>query len=96
MSKKVLCEHCLEETNYSISEEEIITKIKGITVKFQGKRSYCETCHKIVFVNDILEYNKQKCYNIFTNENPNHKPILVWNVMPNVKKQTIRTPYSRI
>lgn len=77
MSQKVLCENCLEENNYYVVDEDQITHIKGIPVRYQGKRAYCGVCNQMVFVNDVLEYNKQKCYAAFTQQNPNHKPILV-------------------
>lgn len=77
MSKKVLCENCLEEANYIVVDEDQLTHIKGIPVRYQGKRAYCGVCGQMVFVNDVLEYNKQKCYAAFAQQNPNHKPILV-------------------
>ena len=77
MSQKVLCENCLEEANYIVVDEDQLTHIKGIPVRYQGKRAYCRVCNQMVFVNDVLEYNKQKCYDAFSQQNPNHKPILV-------------------
>lgn len=77
MSKKVLCENCLEEANYNVVDEDQITHIKGIPVHYKGKRAYCGVCGQMVFVNDVLEYNKQKCYATFAQQNPNHKPILI-------------------
>lgn len=77
MSKKVLCENCLEESNYIVVDEDQITHIKGIPVHYKGKRAYCGVCGQMVFVNDVLEYNKQKCYATFAQQNPNHKPILI-------------------
>lgn len=77
MSKTALCENCLEEANYIVVDEDQITHIKGIPVRYQGKRAYCRVCKQMVFVNDVWEYNKQKCYAAFAQQNPNHKPILV-------------------
>lgn len=77
MSQTVLCENCLEEANYNVVDEDQITHIKGIPVHYKGKRAYCGVCGQMVFVNDVLEYNKQKCYPAFAQQNPNHKPILI-------------------
>ena len=77
MSQKVLCENCLEEANYIVVNEDQLTHIKGIPVRYQGKRAYCGVCNQMVFVNDVLEYNKQQCYAAFALQNPNHKPILI-------------------
>lgn len=77
MSQKVLCENCLEEANYIVVNEDQLTHIKGIPVHYQGKRAYCRICNQMVFVNDVLEYNKQKCYDAFAQQNPNHKRILI-------------------
>lgn len=77
MSQKLLCENCLEEANYNVVDEDQITHIKGIPVRYKVKRAYCGVCNQMFFVNDVLEYNKQKCYATFTKQNPNHKPILI-------------------
>lgn len=77
MSQKVLCENCLEETNYIVVNEDQLTHIKGIPVHYQGKRAYCRVCNQMVFVNDVLEYNKQKCYAAFAQQNPSYKRISV-------------------
>lgn len=77
MSQKVLCENCLEEAIYNVVDEDQITHIKGIPVHYKGKRAYCGVCGQMVFVNDVLEYNKQKYYAAFAQQNPNYKPILI-------------------
>lgn len=77
MSQKVLCENCLEEVNYIVVNEDQLTHIKGIPVHYQGKRAYCRVCNQMVFVNDVLEYNKQKCYAAFAQQNPSYKRISV-------------------
>lgn len=77
MSQKVLCENCLEETNYIIVNEDQLTHIKGIPVHYKGKRAYCGVCNQMVFVNDVLEYNKQQCYATFAQQNPSYKRISV-------------------
>jgi hypothetical protein len=77
MSKKVLCENCLEEANYIVVNEDQLTHIKGIPVRYKGKRAYCGVCNQIVFVNDVLEYNKQQCYATFALQNPRYKSISV-------------------
>lgn len=41
MSQKVLCENCLEETNYIVVNEDQLTHIKGIPVRYQdGLHTY--------------------------------------------------------
>ena len=75
MSQKVLCENCLEEANYIVVDEDQLTHIKGIPVRYQGKRAYCRVCKQMVFVNDVWEYNKQKCYATFAQKNPRFKDI---------------------
>ena len=75
MSQKVLCENCLEEANYIVVDEDQLTHIKGIPVCYQGKRAYCRVCKQMVFVNDVWEYNKQKCYAAFAQKNPRFKDI---------------------
>ena len=75
MSKTALCENCLEEANYIVVDEDQITHIKGIPVRYQGKRAYCRVCKQMVFVNDVWEYNKQKCYAAFAQQNPRFKDI---------------------
>lgn len=71
--QKILCENCLEETPYNIVQENITTKIKGITVTYQGKHAYCEKCGNPTFVNELLEYNKQECYAVFSKMSENKK-----------------------
>ena len=75
MSQKGLCENCLEEANYIVVDEDQLTHIKGIPVRYQGKRAYCRVCKQMVFVNDVWEYNKQKCYAAFAQKNPRFKDI---------------------
>lgn len=58
-----LCEYCLEPTSHHIVDEEIITKIKGIPIKYKGKRAYCDQCNQNKYVEEIMEYNKKQCYN---------------------------------
>lgn len=77
MSQKVLCENCLEETNYIVVNEDQLTHIKGIPVRYKGKRAYCGVCNQMVFINDVLEHNKQKCYVAFAQQNPRYKSISV-------------------
>lgn len=77
MSQKVLCENCLEEANYIVVNEDQLTHIKGIPVRYQGKRAYCGVCNQMVFVNDVLEYNKQQYYAAFALQNPRYKRISV-------------------
>ena len=67
-SKKIICEYCLKPTSHHIVDEEIITKVKGIPIKYQGKRAYCDQCNQNKYVEEIMEYNKKQCYNkIFEN-----------------------------
>ena len=54
MSQKVLCENCLEEANYIVVNEDQLTHIKGIPVRYQGKRAYCGVCNQMVFVNERI------------------------------------------
>lgn len=77
MSQKVLCENCLEEANCIVVNEDQLTHIKGIPVRYQGKRAYCGVCNQMVFVNDVLEYNKQQCYAALALQNPRYKRISV-------------------
>lgn len=77
MSQKVLCENCLEEANYIVVDEDQLTHIKGIPLRYQGKRAYCGVCNQMVFVNNIFEYNKQQCYATFALQNPRYKRISV-------------------
>lgn len=77
MSKTALCENCLEEANYIVVDKDQLTHIKGIPVRYKGKRAYCGVCGQMVFVNDILEYNKQKCYAVFAQQNPRYNCISV-------------------
>lgn len=77
MSQKVLCENCLEEANYIVVDEDQLTHIKGIPVRYQGKRAYCGVCNQMVFVNNVLEYNKQQCYATFALQNPRYNCISV-------------------
>lgn len=77
MSQKVLCENCLEEANYIVVNEDQLTHIKGIPVRYKSKRAYCGVCNQMVFVNDVLEYNKQQCYATFALQNSRYKSISV-------------------
>lgn len=77
MSKTALCENCLEEANYIVVDEDQLTHLKVISIRYKSKRAYCGVCGQMVFVNDILEYNKQKCYAAFTQQNPRYKRISV-------------------
>jgi len=66
--KLTLCEYCLKPTSHHIIDEEIITKIKGIPIKYKGKHAYCDQCNQNKYVEEIMEYNKKQCYNkIFQN-----------------------------
>lgn len=63
-----LCEYCLEPTSHHIVDEEIITKVKGIPIKYKGKRAYCNQCDQNKYIEKIMEYNKKQCYEkIFEN-----------------------------
>ena len=66
--KLTLCEYCLKPTFHHIFDKEIITKVKGIPIKYQGKRAYCDQCNQNKYVEEIMEYNKKQCYDkIFEN-----------------------------
>lgn len=61
----MMCEYCLEPTPSYIVDMTMVTKLKDTNVEYRGKRAYCYQCDQERHINEITQYNKEKCYEKF-------------------------------
>ena len=70
MSEKItFCEYCRDDVSYIEKEEYMISKLKGETYKYYGKKATCKECNNEVFVSEINDYNLNQLYNEFRKQN---------------------------
>lgn len=62
---EIMCEYCLEPTTSYIVEMNIVTKLKDVDVKYRGKRAFCYQCDQERHIDEIMQYNKEQCYQKF-------------------------------
>lgn len=74
MDEKIMCEYCLEPTTSYIVDMTIVTKLKDVDVKYRGKRAYCYQCDKEKHIDEIMQYNKERCYEKFWETLKNQNP----------------------
>lgn len=62
---EMMCEYWLEPTSSYIVNISKVTKLKDIDVKYRGKRPFCYQCEQERHIDEITQYNKEKCYEQF-------------------------------
>lgn len=67
--KKVFCENCRNDVEYSIIEEQMIGTIKGETYTYTGKVAKCKEYKSDIFVNSINDYNLKALYDVYREKN---------------------------
>lgn len=66
---KVFCCECRDDVHYSISEKQMVGKLKGIDYEYVGKIAECEVCNSEVYVKEIEDYNLKALYDSYRKEN---------------------------
>ena len=62
IDEEIMCEYCLEPTNSYIVNMTMVTKLKDIDVEYRGKRAFCYQCDQEKYIDEIMQYNKERCY----------------------------------
>lgn len=69
MLNTAFCEECRDDVSYSVFEKPMTGKVKGTEYQYLGKEARCLKCNSIVYVNEILDYNLKKLYDVFRQKN---------------------------
>ena len=62
---EMMCEYCLEPTTSYIVDMNMVTKLKDIDIEYRGKRVFCYQCDQEKYIDEIMQYNKEQCYQKF-------------------------------
>lgn len=65
----IFCEECRDDVEYTITEVQMIGKIKGIEYHYIGKEARCVKCNTSVYVPEINDYNLKALYEVYRKEN---------------------------
>lgn len=67
--KKVFCEHCQKEVDFSESGVSLTGRIKGKDYQYEGKEARCALCHAAVNVPKLDDANLKALYDVYRKEN---------------------------
>ncbi|WP_196594236.1 type II toxin-antitoxin system antitoxin SocA domain-containing protein [Pectinatus sottacetonis] len=65
MEKKVFCEECRTDVNFSVKETLKKGKIKGELYSYNGKTAYCKNCKNEIYVPSINDFNLNALYSVY-------------------------------
>lgn len=63
------CENCYDDVSYFVEEKVLKTKLKGKEYLYEGKVAYCTKCKEEVYVAELNDYNLERLYEVYRNEN---------------------------
>lgn len=65
MAKKLFCEYCEDDVEYTVSEEVLNGKVKGETFEYLGKKAFCNKCHEEIYSPELNDYNLDQLYDAY-------------------------------
>lgn len=68
-NKKVFCEECRKDVNFTIIDKQMIATIKGETYNYMGKIAYCIDCKSEIYVNEVNDFNLKALYDEYRKKN---------------------------
>ena len=63
--EKVICIHCRDYVNYTVTEVDDVVEFRGISIPYVRKDAYCCSCGNLVYVESIEDYNVQEPLRIY-------------------------------
>ena len=76
---KIYCLNCGKELkNYKTLSKQMDIEMKGNTYYYDGHEAVCPDCGEPLFVEEVLEYNKEQAWQAYRNANGiiSHKDVL--------------------
>lgn len=65
----VFCEECHNDVDYTVTEELMVGKIKGVEYHYTGKEAKCACCGTRIYVPEINDFNLRTLYDVYRKEN---------------------------
>lgn len=69
LAKKVFCEECRDDVEYTVMPVPITGKIKGKAYRYTGQEARCTECGSLVFVPALSDANLRSLYDVYREEN---------------------------
>jgi putative zinc finger/helix-turn-helix YgiT family protein len=66
--KKVFCYECRDDVTYTVTEVDLIGKLKEIEYTYDGKVARCNNCGSEVYVPEIIDLNLKTLYDVYRKE----------------------------
>lgn len=67
--KKVFCEECRDDVDYSVVEKKLEGKIKNVEYTYIGHEAVCVECGSNLYVPEIIDSNLKSLYDVYRKEN---------------------------
>lgn len=67
--KKVFCEECRKDVDYTIREKQLSGTIKGETYSYMGREAYCAACGAEVYSAEVNDSNLKALYDVYREKN---------------------------
>ena len=65
----VFCEECHNDVDYTVTEELMVGKIKGVEYHYTGKEAKCACCGTRIYVPEINDFNLRTLYDVYRKKN---------------------------
>ena len=66
--KKVFCEECRNDVEFSVMNKQLEGTIKGETYSYPGKVAHCADCNSAIYVDEINDFNLKALYDKYREE----------------------------
>ena len=66
--RKMFCEECRNDVEFSVTNEQLEGTIKGETFAYFGKVAHCNDCDNEIYVDDINDFNLKVLYDKYREE----------------------------
>ena len=67
--KKVFCEECRKDVEYTITDVVMTGTIKGTTYDYPGREARCIDCGSLIYVPEINDHNLKALYDVYRSAN---------------------------
>ena len=68
-TKKVFCEECRNDVDYTEVSVHMVGTIKEKSYHYVGKEAHCADCGSQLFIPEFSDYNLQALYDVYRKEN---------------------------
>lgn len=65
----VFCEECRNDVAYTVKEQPMVGKIKGVEYHYLGKEARCADCGTLIYVPEINDLNLKALYDVYRQKN---------------------------